>query len=438
MIVSLTTKLTAQIRAKTISETDRRAAALFALDAIGSAFAGRNTVAGRTLLQWSSAQGNDAGRAAFAVAGLTHIVETDDLHRASVTHPGCVVLPTVIAMSNRCEYSARNIIDAVLHGFEAMCRVGMAVGKQHYKIWHNTATCGPYGAAMAAAALLRLDDEQCVNALGNAGTQSSGLWEFLDSGAMSKHLHAARAAESGLVAAQLASLGFTGPPKILEGTKGFFAGACPDAEPDQITAEFAGPWQLRQTSIKPWPSCRHTHAVIDAALALHGQCDPRSIRDIQINTYPAALDLCDRPQPDSEYAAKFSLQHCVATAIAEGSVTLNSFDTAARNKTDSLRRTVTLNSEGAYAAAYPLHWGASITVTLTDRSTLQESRSDSRGDPDSPISESDMTTKIDQLLEFGGLSAGRSKQIIADVLALANDDADTTVLNTILPELLAT
>jgi len=82
---------------------------------------------------------------------------------------------------------------------------------------------------------------QAMHALGNAGTQSSGMWEFLATGAMSKHLHAARAAESGIIAADLAALQFTGAPKILEGDKGFFAAACPDAIPSAVTANQQAP-----------------------------------------------------------------------------------------------------------------------------------------------------------------------------------------------------
>jgi 2-methylcitrate dehydratase PrpD len=178
----------------------------------------------------------------------------DDLHRASVTHPGCVVVPAALAIGLQTRCSGPALLDAILRGYEAVARIGMAVGPAHYRIWHSTATCGPFGAAMAAADLLGLDDSQTVHALGNAGTQSSGLWQFIETGAMSKHLHAGRAAEAGVTAAELAALGFTGPPAILEGAKGLFAGACPDADPDAVTRDPSAPWQLRATSIKPWPS----------------------------------------------------------------------------------------------------------------------------------------------------------------------------------------
>ena len=218
--MSLTRDLARLVAAKPISQRDREAAALFVLDLVANALAGRNSEPGRILLRWAAANGGDAGRRAFLMGALAHILETDDLHRASVVHPGCVVIPAAFALGHDLGVQGHRFLASVLWGFEATCRVGSAVGPAHYKIWHNTATCGPFGSAMAAANLLGLTVDQTVDALGNAGTQSAGLWQFLETGAMSKHLHAGRAAEAGLVAATLAKEGFSGPPAILERSKG--------------------------------------------------------------------------------------------------------------------------------------------------------------------------------------------------------------------------
>jgi len=327
--MSLSRELISLIRNKRISDEDLRHASFFVLDALANAAAGRTTVPGKKLQQWARAQGGDSGRQAFVIGGLTHILETDDLHRASVTHPGCVVVPAALAFATDAKSTGVEFLQAVLHGYEAMCRIGNAVGPTHYQVWHNTATCGPYGSAMAVATLGKLSDEQSMHALGNAGTQSSGFWEFLETGAMSKHLHAGRAAESGLIAAQLAGLDFTGPPAVLEGKRGFFAAACPDANPDIVIADADAPWELRQTSIKPWPCCRHTHPAIDAALALHEELAGASIESVRVDTYQAALDVCNRPTPDSQYEAKFSLYHTVAAALEYGKVDFDSFDSQA-------------------------------------------------------------------------------------------------------------
>ena len=229
--MTLSQQLISLIRTKEVSDSDMHRAALFTLDAIANAMAGRNTEPGRKLLEWGRQQGRDAGRRAFVIGGLTHILETDDLHRTSVTHPGCVVVPAVVAAADADVATGADFLRAVLHGYEAMCRIGNAVGPTHYQIWHNTSTCGPFGSAMAAATLLGLSEEQTLNALGNAGTQSCGFWQFMETGAMSKHLHAGRAAESGMLAAEMAAQGFTGPAQILEGNKGFFAGTCDDPGP---------------------------------------------------------------------------------------------------------------------------------------------------------------------------------------------------------------
>ncbi|MEK9971722.1 MAG: MmgE/PrpD family protein, partial [Ferrovibrio sp.] len=101
----------------------------------------------------------------------------------------------------------------------------------------------------------------------------------------SKHLHAGRAAEAGLLAADLASRGFSGPPKILEGDKGFFKATCADPQPDRLLSNPDAPWQLRLTSIKPWPSCRHTHPTIDAGLSLAPRIGNRKIERIRVATY---------------------------------------------------------------------------------------------------------------------------------------------------------
>ncbi|MDH3480889.1 MAG: MmgE/PrpD family protein [Gammaproteobacteria bacterium] len=431
--MTLTRHLISLIRGKPVADTDLHRATLFVLDAVANAIAGRNTEPGRKLIQWREAQGDDAGRDAFLCGGLTHILETDDLHRASVTHPGCVVVPAALVKAGAT--SGPELLTAVLHGYEAMCRVGNAVGPTHYQVWHNTATCGPYGSAMAAAALQKLSDEQAMHALGNAGTQSSGVWEFLDTGAMSKHLHAGRAAESGIVASDLAALGFTGPPAILEGRKGFFAAACPDACPDAVIAEPDAPWQLAQTSIKPWPCCRHTHPVVEAALELHGQRDGRDVESVQVDSYQAALDVCNRPAPDNEYAAKFSLQHTVAAALMDGSIQFDSFNTASRGKHAALRERVAINAVEPYLSAYPEKWGARVTATLSDGAMITAERRNARGDPELALDDDQMVAKAEMLLDYANCDAAIARQVIQGVLGLADANATADLVDLVLAEL---
>ncbi len=423
--MSITADLIKLIRSKPISDADLAAAAIFALDALAAAYAGSTTPVGNILLSWAKGSSMDSRREALLLGALTHITETDDLHRASVTHPGCVVVPVALVLGEQQKTTPREMLGAILHGYEAMCCIGAGMGPTHYKVWDNTATCGPYGSAMAAASILGLNDEQTLHALGNAGTQSSGFWQFMQTDAMSKHLHAGRAAESGWLAAEMAQYGFTGSPQILEGEKGMFAGMCADPQPDAILAQPDSAWQLLQTSIKPWPSCRHTHPTIDCALELHAQwesCGKPSIEHIQIDTYQAALDVCDRANPQNEYQAKFSLHHTVASALQQGEVTLNSFDQAAREQTAALRNKVDVKVVDLYEAAYPQSWGSSVAISLQDGVQLQASRQDCKGDPELILDEKQMRLKAQGLLQYSGLNEQQAATLCDQVLGLPNSD----------------
>ncbi len=416
---TLTQQLTNLIITKPIAPADLQQAALFTLDALANALAGRVSEPGAHLLRWADATVvTDAERRAFLQGALTHILETDDLHRASVVHPGCVVVPAAWAVATREGLRGHAVLKAVLWGFEAATRVGMAVGPAHYRIWHNTATCGPYGSAMAAAALLKLDASATVHALGNAGTQSSGLWQFLETGAMTKHLHAGRAAAAGVLAADLARFGFTGPPAILEGAKGLFAAACPDADPGVIARDPDAPWQLLQTSIKPWPSCRHTHPAIDAACELR-RAVSGLIERIEVETYSAALDVCNRPTPQSDYEAKFSLHHCVAAALTRETVDFAAFTATARAELANLRERVTVRIAEPYASAYPRAWGSAVTITLQSGERLTVRRTHAKGDPEAALTPVELIDKARMLLVHGGIS--QPDRLIAAILALAED-----------------
>jgi 2-methylcitrate dehydratase PrpD len=310
----------AATRLEMIPDNVLDAARIYVLDWLGSSLAGTQSAQGQMLRRYAEQQpaadatvfGLDAGRSP-AVAALhngatSHVLEMDDLDRASVTHPGCVVIPAALALAEARGSSGKELLAAVALGYEVAIRVGQAVGKRHYYYWHNTSTCGTFGSAAATGWLLGLSAEQHAWAQGNAGTQSSGLWQFLPDGAMSKHLHAGHAASAGLLAAELAAQGFTGPRRILEGERGFFAATAPDARPALVVDGLdvgMRSYKLSGVSFKPYPSCRHTHPAVDAALAVRARLDDTSIpiESVEIDTYRAALDLCDNPTPISRSRA---------------------------------------------------------------------------------------------------------------------------------------
>lgn len=409
---------------------DREAARLLVLDWLGSALAGLGTDTGRIFLEYARQQpagrvtllGLDEGRsvevAALCNGAVSHIVEMDDVERASVTHPGAVVVPAALAMAERTGASGRDLLCAVVAGYEIMVRVGTALGPEHYYHFHNTATAGAFGAAAAAGWLLNLDRERLVWALGNAGTQAAGLWQFNEEGALTKPLHPGRAAANGVLAATLSRLGLTGARHIMEGERGFFAGLAPRGEPLKVVEHLGEPGEslrVHAISIKPHASCRHTHAPIDAAIALHAQlASVDDIETVSVDTYRAALTLCDKPDPHSAPDAKFSLQYCVATALRHGRVGLTQFDPAALSDPTvrALLGRVSVTVDPAREAAYPATWSAGVTVRLRDGRTVQATQERPKGDPENPLSAAELTDKFRQLAAYGSLDASQTGQAL--------------------------
>lgn len=430
-MTGLTTGLVALLR-RPIGTAERRRAALHVLDWLGCAGAGLATPPGQALLPWARSQ--PAGRcrtvgglmltardAAFVNGAVGNVLEMDDFYRTALVHPGPVVVPAALAAAQEDGASATAMLDAVVLGFEAMIRLGRSVGPTHYKYFHNTATCGVFGSAAAAGAILGLDDAQFVDAFGNAGTQASGLWQCRLEDSMTKQLHNGRAAQSGLLAAQLARHGFTGPKLILDGPLGFYKGMCPDGQPDLLLAEPDDAWLIHATSFKPWPACRHTHATIDAALAARAEIGNQAIARITVESYADALTVCDNPSPRTAVEAKFSLQHASAAVLLRGIPTLDDFDVPATRDPEiaALRAKVSLRERLAHTAAYPAHFAACLSVELADGSTIVRDVPDALGDPENPLDDGALDAKARMLLGAAGYDAAGVAALIAAARGLA-------------------
>ena len=208
--------------------------------------------------------------AALVNAAASHISEQDDVHNGSVFHPAAVVFPAALATAQHLGASGRDFIAASVAGYEVGIRVGEFLGRSHYRVFHTTGTAGTIAAAVAVGRLLGLDEAAMLHAIGSAGTQAAGLWEFLRDAADSKQLHTAKAAADGLTAAFLASDGFTGAKRILEGEQGMAAGMSSDADPAKLTDRLGSRWAVLETSFKFHASCRHTHPAADALLQVRG------------------------------------------------------------------------------------------------------------------------------------------------------------------------
>jgi 2-methylcitrate dehydratase PrpD len=439
---SLTERLVALL-ARPIAEADRRRAALHLVDWIGCAAAGAASEPGTVFrdhaaqLPWGPARvvlgSRSTARGAALVNGaFGNVLEMDDVHREAILHPGPVVIPAALALAAERDVSGPDLLDAILRGYEAMIRIGRAMGRGHYAHFHPTATMGPFGAAAACGSLLGLDAERVAWALGNAGTQAGGVWQCRHEPVMTKQWHTARAASAGLEAAELAALGLSGPRHILEGQQGLFAAMAPDARPQRVLDGPDEPWMVHATSFKPWPACRHAHAAVDAALLLRERIAGRAIASVAVAAYADAISFCNRATPRSTIEAKFSLQHAVAVALLQGKPSLADFEPPALARPDlkALRERVSVAEDAGYTRAYPLHFGSSVAVTLEDGTTLREAVPDALGDPENPLDEAAILAKAAMLMQSVGVA--QPEAVIAAALALA-DGAPVARLNDALP-----
>lgn len=433
--LTLTRRLAARL-ARPVDAGMRARAAPHVLDWAGCAMAGAPSPAGQAMAAALAGEGGGpctlvgAGRrassltAAMLNGALGNVLEMDDVDKRAILHPGPSVIPAALAACEASGADATAFLNAVVRGYEAVIALGRAVGPGHYAFWHNTGTCGPFGAAAATASVLGLDELRTAHALGLAATQASGFWQTRhEPASMAKQLHTARAAHAGLAAAQLSAQGFGGPLAILEGPQGFFAATCPGADPQDAMADHGASWLIEQVSFKPWPACRHAHAAIDAALAARAAgIKADEIEAAELITYGDAIKFCDRPQPASVIEAKFSLQHALAVTLMRGEPQLSDFEPGAfKNATvRALASRMSVREGAPYAGAYPARYGAGLSLTLTSGAVREFAQPDALGDPENPLSLEQLAAKARRLAIHGGHDASGADDLVKSALALSD------------------
>lgn len=425
----------------------RMTKALF-LDWLGSALAGASADPVSALRRFSEAMGPakgpaqcldtlDGSSAYFAAmrnAAASHVVEQDDVHNGSVFHPAAVVFPPLLALAQSQRVDGREFVTAAVAGYETGIRVGEYLGRGHYRVFHTTGTAGTLAAAMAAGRLLRLDADTLAHALGSAGTQAAGLWEFLSSAAHSKQLHTAKAAADGMLAALTASFGMTGADRILEGDKGMYAGMLGDGDASRLTDGLGTRFGVLETSFKFHASCRHTHPAADALLAIVTDHDlaTEDIAAVEARVYQAAIDVLGPvTNPRTVHQAKFSMGFVLALIASKRRAGVADFtDEALADR--SLRRLhdkVHMVLDPEIDTAYPSTWSARVVVTTNDGKRLAHKVTVPKGDPGNALSRAELESKFRTL---AGMHAAVDRDIQERLIANAwqldtLDDVGTSI-----------
>jgi 2-methylcitrate dehydratase PrpD len=338
---------------------------------------------------------------------MGHALDFDDVIM-SMGHPTVPVAPVVLALAEQRGASGGEALVAFICGVEAECRVARLMGPSHYaKGWHSTATCGTFGAAVAAARLLGVEGEALTHAFGIAGTQAAGLKSVF--GTMSKPLHPGRAAQNGLLAARLAARGYTSDTGILGSDQGFAATQSTTANAEAGLAERAAPWVV-DALFKYHAACYLTHDAIEAAnrLRIEERLTPAAIDAVSVKVPAGHLGVCNIQAPSTGLECKFSLRMTTALALAGEDTfqeSLFSDETAARGDLVALRDRVTVNPTMAGR-------GSVVTARLKDGRVVSRS-----GDVSQPIR--DLAAQQEKLehkfrhLASGALGPERARDVIA-------------------------
>jgi 2-methylcitrate dehydratase PrpD len=381
-----------------------------------------------------------ADLAALANGTAIHVDDYDDIQLAAssdrvyglLTHPTAPVLSAALAVAERDAMSGSALLTGYLIGVEVACKVAEAIAPRHYVDgFHCTGTCGTIGAAAAVASLLELSREQTLHALGIAASQASGLRASF--GTMTKSLHAGRAAQNGIEAAELAGVGFTASDRVLEAPAGFFQAAGGGYDAGTIIEALGNPWTFLEPgiAIKPYPCASLTHPALDTIIALRREHDLEavSIRRVRVGTNSRTQAALSYHRPTTALEAKFSMEYCLAVAILYGRAGLAEFEDDVVDRADVRRLLERISSAAdprADAAGFD-RMASFLSVELVDGSVLEGRADFPRGTPSHPLAFAEVATKFGDCARHGALDEDgiarvvelvRSLETLADVREL--------------------
>ncbi|MDQ4130389.1 MAG: MmgE/PrpD family protein [Actinomycetota bacterium] len=354
-----------------------------------------------------------AAGAALLNGTLAHALDYDDTHLPSVLHPSAAVVPAALAAAEVSGASGRELLFAVAAGDELVVRVGMAgydpeLGNSIFfeKGLHATSIAGTLGAALAAAMVYGLGEEEIGHAVAISASMGAGLLEANRTGGTVKRIHCGWAAHAGVTAAELARRGLTGPPTIFEGRFGFLQAFLDDrANADAILQGLGEEWELPRIFFKPYPANHFTHAGIDAAMQLREEgLDVREIEDIELGVATPTLRTIAQPEeekarPKTGYAAQFSGPFTVATTFVGGGglgVSLEDFTDEAVNdglKLDLASR-VRCVPDDECDRIFPNQFPAVLRVRFRSGEVRGSRILHNRGGPDNPLSDEELEVKF--------------------------------------------
>ena len=376
------------------------------------------------------AAGYTAPGAALINGTLAHSLDFDDTHAPGSIHPSAPIVPAALAAAEMTGAHGRDVIAGIVAGYEVQIRLSLAlVPKDHYdRGFHPTATCGVFGAAAAAARVFGLSADQIANAFGICLSQAAGSMQFLADGAWTKRFHVGYAAMSGLVAASFAREGCKGAVDAIESKAGFLHAYAPHPVIEHATAGLGDRYETMAIAIKPYPTCRYSHAAIDALLALreHHNIDPQEIESIEIGLPRTGWNLIgdpetDKQQPRNVVEGQFSMPFVAAVTMREGCFDWDHYENHLNNAdTLALCKRVTSGVDSRDEAEFPANMSGAAKIR-TRHGEFEKFVAVPKGEPDNFITPGEARAKFDSLVS-PYLSEKKRNALTAALLSLERID----------------
>jgi 2-methylcitrate dehydratase PrpD len=389
------------------------------IDAIGAAVYGHEVEAGQAALRYAghAAAGPCAipgtsrrvtpEAAAFAGGVLVHAAELDSLRQPGAgVHPGAVLVPAALAVAQVSGASGRELLAALVAGIEVLFRIGAATKHSaEARGFHAPGLTGPFGAAIVAGKLMGVDADTLCRALGIAGSLGGGLLEFAKSGdgGLVKRLHLGRAAQSGIVAVQLAQAGFDGPSTVLEGRFGFLHAYCESSDAARLSDGLGTRYETLTLCLKRYACHIVAHTPVYAAQQLRAAhaIDARRIAAIRIEGAPRLAANHDIKRPANQVLAQYSVPVCVAAALLHDADDPATFGARLLqdNAIHDLAQRVTLIATDATGLA------TLTRITLDDGTCYELAQTDFPGCPSTPFTAVQLRSKFMQMTKRLGAAA---------------------------------
>ncbi len=390
------------------------------------ATAARLGYAGGACTVIGDADGYTPAGAAMLNGTLAHSLDFDDTHAPGSLHPSAPIVPAAFAAAEMMNADGKAVIAAIVAGYEVQIRLSLALNPAaHYdRGFHPTATCGAFGAAAAAGRLLGLTAQGHVEAFGIVLSMAAGSMQFLVNGAWTKRSHVGHAAMCGLTAATLASEGYKGASEALEGKWGFLHAYAPAADAAKVVDGLGQRWETLKIAVKPYPSCRYSHAAIDGLLALKSEhkLKAEEVQEVMVGLPEPGWKIIGNPEPAKQSPlsvvdGQFSMAFCAAVALRTGHFV---WDDYARHLTDpatlALCKKIRTRIDPRAQADFPAEMSAAVCIK-TARGTFETYVQVPKGEPANFLSPAELRGKFDGLVA-PYLSAHQGDELAGALLAL--------------------